>query len=167
MSIFTDLNENERIEAVYQNSSSGAGGAETVTQIQMDPNNGYSRATFVITQPGIHEVIVRKVDAEGNVLATSSVYRVFSYSAEYEVLSDQDGVAFMAELAEKGKGAVVTEAWEVFEGFEKVVHKSYDPRLIFSIAALVLFLLDIAVRKFKFKWLHEIVRERREAKSKG
>lgn len=166
MSIFTDLNENERIEAVYQSSSSGTSGAETVTQIQMDPNNGYSRATFVITQPGIHEVIVRKVDAEGNVLATSSVYRVFSYSAEYEVLADRDGVAFMAELAEKGKGAVVTEAWEVFEGFEKVIHRSYDPRLIFSIAALVLFLLDIAVRKFKFKWLHEIVRERREKNRK-
>jgi hypothetical protein len=32
------------------------------------------------------------------------------------------------------------------------------------IIAIVLFLLDIAVRKFKFKWIHEMVRESREKK---
>lgn len=161
MSVSAELAENEKIEAVYKSDSSEG---ETVTQIQMDPSNGYSRATFVITEPGIHEVIVRKVDAEGNEIAKSSVYRVFSYSAEYEILSDRDGVAFMASLAEKGKGTAITETWEVFEGFEKVIHESYDPRLIFCIAALVLFLADIAVRKFKFKWPHEIIREYREKK---
>ena len=29
----------------------------------------------------------------------------------------------------------------------------------------LLFLLDIAVRKFKFKWIHEIVRDRRTKRS--
>ena len=42
-----------------------------------------------------------------------------------------------------------------------------DPRVAFAIVIIVLFLLDVAVRKFKFKWPHEIVRERREAKSRG
>ena len=36
-----------------------------------------------------------------------------------------------------------------------------------AVAAVVLFLLDIAVRKFKFKWLHEIVRERKNGKYSG
>ena len=45
------------------------------------------------------------------------------------------------------------------------IAKSDDPRLAFIIAAIVLFLLDIAVRKFKFKWLHEIIRERKNKKS--
>lgn len=165
MNIFTDLNENERIEAVYKSRASETGGSEIVTPIAMDANNGYTRATFVITKPGIHEVVVRKVDENGNVLATSSVYRVFSYSAEYEVLAGKDGVAFMADLAVKGKGTAASEAWEIFEGFEQVVHMRYDPRLAFCITALVLFLLDLAVRKFKFKWLHEIIRERREKKN--
>lgn len=164
MSIFTELEEGERIEAYYKTSS---GGSDTVTPITMDPNNGYSRTTFVITQPGVHEVVVSKIDAEDNVIATSSFYRVFSYSSEYDVLSEYDGVAFMAELAEKGKGEAIAEAWEVFEGFERTIPKSYDPGLIFCIAALVLFLLDIAVRKFKFKWIHEIVRERREKGKTG
>jgi len=34
------------------------------------------------------------------------------------------------------------------------------------IAAIVLFLLDVAVRKFKFKWIHEIIRERKEKSGK-
>ena len=33
------------------------------------------------------------------------------------------------------------------------------------ILVLVLFLLDIAVRKFKFKWIHELVRERKEKRA--
>jgi hypothetical protein len=34
------------------------------------------------------------------------------------------------------------------------------------IAVLVLFLLDVAVRKFKWKWIHEIVRDNKEKKEK-
>ena len=41
---------------------------------------------------------------------------------------------------------------------------TYDPRLPILITAIVLFLIDIAVRKFKFKWPHEIIKERRERK---
>ena len=35
-------------------------------------------------------------------------------------------------------------------------------RYLFMILALVLFLTDVAVRKFKFKWPHEIVRAFRD-----
>ena len=43
----------------------------------------------------------------------------------------------------------------------KSIHKIIDPRIVFIIIALVAFLLDVAVRKFKFKWLHEIIAERK------
>lgn len=164
MSIYTDLDleAGERIEALYQ---SAAGSAQEATPIAMNADNGYTRATFVITEPGVHEVIVRKLDAEGNVLAQTSDYRVFSYSKEYDALTDADGAAFMAELAQRGNGGQITEAWQAFEGLERVVHVSYDPRLALCVAALVLFLLDIAVRKFKFKWPHELIREHRERKA--
>lgn len=164
MSIYTDLNEGEVIEASYQSEGSGGGG-QVITPIAMNPDNGYTRAVFEIKQPGIHQVVVRKLDAEGNVLATSSVYRVFSYSAEYEVLSDQDGEAFLAELASGGKGNVVVDPWQVYDGFETIIHASYDPRLIFCLMALIFFLLDVAVRKFKFKWPHELIREYRAKKA--
>ena len=31
-----------------------------------------------------------------------------------------------------------------------------------AIVAIVLFLLDVAVRKFKFKWIHEIIADKKE-----
>ena len=159
MSIYTDLDETERI-AAYRIGEDG-----TRTDIAMDPDNGYTRTEFVITQPGVHEIVVEKLDAEGNVLAQASVRRAFSYSEEYNVLTEQDGQAYLAQLASAGKGKAVTETWQIFDGFERAIHMTYDPRLALCIAALALFLLDIAVRKFKFKWLHEIIREHAEKRA--
>jgi hypothetical protein len=39
--------------------------------------------------------------------------------------------------------------------------------MVFLIIAMVCLLLDVAVRKFKFKWIHEIVRDRRAMKTLG
>ena len=158
MSVYTDLNEGETIEAVYKKRNS----SEQSEIIEMSASDGYTRATFVITDPGIYEVTVRKLNINGEVIATSSAYRVFSYSLEYDVLTDTDGEAFMAELAERGKGSTISDYWQIYEGFDEVLSKKYDPRLIFAIIAIVAFLLDVAVRKFKFKWIHELLRERKE-----
>ena len=133
----------------------------------MDAANGYTRANFVITEAGVHEVVVRKLDINGTVIATSSVYRVFSYSAEYDALTDKDGEAFMADIAARGKGSAISEYWQIYEGFNETLEKNFDPRLLFSAIALAAFLLDIAVRKFKFKWIHELIRERADKNKRG
>ena len=52
----------------------------------------------------------------------------------------------------------------IYEEIAKTLKRSYDPRIPFIITALVLFLLDIAVRKFKFKWPHEIIRDAKAKK---
>ena len=41
------------------------------------------------------------------------------------------------------------------------MHRTADPRIVMLIIAIVLFVLDVAVRKFKFKWIHELVRDRK------
>ena len=64
-------------------------------------------------------------------------------------------------IAEDGRGEVVTEPEEIYENAVEFRHISLDPRILFSIIIIVLFLLDIAVRKFKWKWLHEIIRDKR------
>ena len=88
--------------------------------------------------------------------------KAFSYSAEYNMFIDEEACRlFLTELAEDGKGAAVSEAWEIFETFTNTLKKSFDPRYWFIAIALILFLLDIAVRKFKFKWPHEIIRDRK------
>ena len=73
---------------------------------------------------------------------------------------------FMAVLAKNGGGEVIAndDPWAVFLNVAQYLHKVIDPRLVFAIIALVLFLLDLAARKFKFKWPHELVREYKKQK---
>ena len=62
------------------------------------------------------------------------------------------------------RGSVITDPAQIFTSFEEFLHRIYDPRLILLIVATVCILLDIAVRKFKFKWIHEIIRDKRTMK---
>ena len=65
---------------------------------------------------------------------------------------------------EERNGEVITDPVEAYASFAKTYAKTTDPRMVFLIIAIVCVLLDIAVRKFKFKWPHEILRDRRELK---
>ena len=69
--------------------------------------------------------------------------------------------ALMQALSDESGGEIINEPWEVFQNATEYFHKVIDPKIAFIIIALVLFLLDIAVRKFKWKWPHEIIRERK------
>ena len=77
----------------------------------------------------------------------------------------------MAQMAQAAGGNTQNaaegelDAARTFDGFITSIPKSFDPRWLFMIIAIVCFLVDIAVRKFKFKWLHEIIRERKEKKA--
>ena len=79
-------------------------------------------------------------------------------------LDKKEGAALMESLAISGKGVVLTDAETIFAEIAETLHREYDPRLPFILAALCLFLLEIAVRKFKFKWPHEIIRDRKAKK---
>lgn len=133
--------------------------------------NNYSRCSFVIKQGGVYKIILTKYNADGTVAATLTTYKSFAYSEEYDTYveeSDIDLKARLDELAERGNGVRVQDLEdprEIFEGFVTAIDKTFDPRIIFMIAAIVFFLLDIAVRKFKFKWLHEIIRDYKKKKN--
>ena len=126
----------------------------------------FGKVNIEIKTPGVYEIHVMRQDSEGNLLAQYSTYKAFSYSAEYNILSDTTTYAQkLADIAEDGEGVVLKEPREVFENVVKYLHKVIDPRITLIIIALVAFLLDIAVRKFKFKWPHEIMRDLSEKKA--
>ena len=161
MSIFTSLQEGETIELTITGPA-GADGKPTEQKIGPFASEEYSRISFAITQPGIHNILIEKKNINGEVISQYTTYKAFSYSAEYNMFIDEEACRlFLTELAEDGKGAAVSEAWEIFETFTNTLKKSFDPRYWFIAIALILFLLDIAVRKFKFKWPHEIIRDRK------
>lgn len=167
MSIYTstDLEEGESIRVEIDNLTN----PNSVVQItQPSAAQGFSRSSFIAVDPGIYRIVIQRLGADGQVASSYTFYKSFSYSAEYlPPEDDADRLALMQNLAQIGGGAssVLTEdadAWSTFDGFVTELPRTYDPRLALAITAIVLFLLDIAVRKFKFKWPHEIIRERRE-----
>ena len=132
--------------------------------------NKYSVCEFLIQESGIYTIVLEKVDANGTVLASITLYKEFSYSKEYDVeyeLTTADVRANLKAIAEKTGGESLGEEDDVaiiFKDYVTTLSKIFDPRWLFLITALVLFLLDVAVRKFKFKWIHEMVREHKAKK---
>lgn len=193
LSIFTALGEGERVVGYLKNMTDPMAVGiplDTVTAAPegtrledlacyitspLNASNNYSRCGFVMKQAGVYELALQKVDADGNVLAEYQTYRSFSFSEEYdlaEVPTNAELAASLSALAKNGGGALIAnngDPVEVFANFVTAIQKSFDPRYVFMILALILFLADIAVRKFKFKWPHEIIRAHREKvrKKKG
>ncbi|MGN1062132.1 MAG: hypothetical protein ACI4RO_03300, partial [Candidatus Scatosoma sp.] len=133
--------------------------------------NNYSRCYFVVKAGGVYKIVLEKYDGSGVLKDTAVVYKSFAYSKEYDVFAETDEKELSAQFAlwaQRGKGSVIQDLEdpiEIFDGFVTELTKSYDPRTVFMITAIVLFLLDIAVRKFKFKWPHELIREYKKKKN--
>ncbi|MDE7158137.1 MAG: VWA domain-containing protein, partial [Clostridiales bacterium] len=167
LNVYTPREETDTVSVTVTPQTATAEDFYAQTPVQVVGSDGNTRFTFVITCPGLYEIKVQKKNAQGAVLSERTLYRTFSYSQEYNTFPEEDaqtGEEFLAGLAEGGKGKVVTDSLEVFDSFEKTIKRTADPRLAFLIIAIVLFLLDIAVRKFKFKWIHELIRDRKARK---
>lgn len=174
LSIMTDVDEGESIEVTITSSPEDENAENIVQTIIPSVNLNQTRVTFTIVgggikRNGLHKIVVRKLDARGVELSRLETYKILSYSAEYNGFVDSEqALAFMAQLAESGNGSVIAmsgeSSGEVFTDFAITMHKVVDPRLLFMILSIVFFLLDVAVRKFKFKWPHELYRDYQEKK---
>ena len=166
LSVFTTLEEGEYIEVNITSPSELEGGDPTVQTIVAGLNDSYSRIPFSVTTSGLHEIKVQKKNAEGEVLSESISYKALSYSKEYDVFVDKAAAEELAaSLSKHTDGVVITDAQEVFRNAVKYLHIIIDPKIVFMIIAVVLFLLDIAVRKFKWKWPHEIIRDKKKTQT--
>ncbi|MCH5165129.1 MAG: VWA domain-containing protein [Clostridiales bacterium] len=166
MSIFTTLASDEKIDVTLFRVSDD-GEDEIVEQsFTAGAKEDYSRVTLTTTDAGVYRILVQKKNSSGDIISSASLYKTFSYSAEYDVFIDEiECQELLAALATYGKGNEIDGASEVFIDFFDKLHKVIDPRLAMIIIALILFLIDIAVRKFKFKWPHELIREYRNKKN--
>ena len=123
--------------------------------------NKFSICEFTTTKSGTYTIILQKLDADGNVLVESTEYLEFSYSKEYDLSDDrteQDLIDNLKSIAKEGKGIFVENINDLVINIKTTIEKVFDCRWLLIILAMIVFLADIAVRKFKFKWLHEIIR---------
>jgi hypothetical protein len=162
MNIFANVETGDTMEVNIVPKYSAAA-LQTITPSATD---GFSRVSFEVTMPGVYAVEVIQKTADGTLKASATEYKTFSYSQEYNTFhSVEESAQFLAKLSEDSEGAVITEAEDVFANIVKYLRKVIDPRLVFVIISLVAFLIDVAVRKFKFLWPHEMVRLYKEKKA--
>ena len=147
-------------------------GAMVYVKQEISASNRYSRCEFVIKESGVYAIKLTKLDKDGEQVGeTFTTYKTFSYSEEYDetlLLSEEELKTMLTSLTEKGKGTLIEDLEDmnpVLEGFVTRLEKVFDPRFSFMIMAIVFFLLDIAVCKFKFKWIHEIIRDNKRKKN--
>ncbi len=185
LSITTTLEKGESIKAEIEK----VGGGETVSLNEkiadditpeeltsercyvtsnLSADSAYSKATFVLKDSGIYKLTILKVNEAGDELSRVEIYKTFSYSAEYDefLYSGVDLKDELSELAKRGGGSVIEDnsnPQEILNGFVTKLPRVFDPRYLFAILSILMFLLDIIVRKFKFKWPHEIIRDRKAA----
>lgn len=139
---------------------------EGIKVVETETNRRFS---FIIKDAGLYEIRIKKSDSSGALVSEAVLFRTFSYSEEYNAFPARDplGEELLTLLAEDGRGAVISDSTEVFNSFEKTLRMTFDPRIILLILTILFVLLDIAVRKFKFKWPHELIRERKMRKAEG
>lgn len=114
-------------------------------------------ATIENTVEGIYKLYLEKEDAYGNVIDEATVYYTFSYSQEYNTFvgDDQELLEFLSNLSTQGGGNMLSLSDFEYNHSLEYVTVVHDPKLILSIIAIILFILDIIARKFNFKWPHE------------
>ena len=158
LSITAPLSIGESIEVKVTNLSD-----KTIQTFSPKADGGFARINFELKQAGLYKIEVQKYNALGKQVGTPKVvYQTFSYSKEYDTFADpSQGVDLLSKLANLGGGKLIDKADDVFENANMYNHKVINPKPTFVIISLVLFLLDIAVRKFKFKWIHEIINDRK------
>lgn len=128
-------------------------------------SDGYS-CRISTPKEGVYSVIVEEFDDKANRVAKQTVYYAFSYSYEYDAFRDfGDGYVILSELVNKGNGGLLDANKPLFTSETLTVTEDYDPLIPLIIVMLVAFLVDIAVRKFKFKWPHEIIKAYKEKKN--
>ncbi len=128
---------------------------------------GNRRFIFEIRDAGLYLIKIKRFDENGTPLSEISFHRTFSYSEEYNYFPTDVpiGGELLAAISTDGKGAEIEDAAEIFNTFEKTVKREYDPRVVLLIIVIVAVLIDVAVRKFKFKWPHELYREYKTKKA--
>ena len=156
------------LNAVTNGSREEKRASDCYVTLPLSAANHYSRCDFVVKGSGVYKITLIKCAADGKEIARFETFKTFSYSEEYDTnveATDISEADKMALLAAAGKGKMVENAISIFDDFVTGLNRTFDPRFLFMILALVLFLTDIAVRKFKFKWPHEIVRDWKEKKA--
>ena len=166
LNVYTELQGEEYVEITVTSPSADGMSASTVQKFTAGIEDNYSKFYFDLITPGVHEIIAQKKNAVGQVVSEKRIYKSIAYSKEYDMFYDDEAAAaLIVNLAQSGHGELLDNAFQIYEAASQYMHKVINPLITFLIIILCFFLLDVAVRKFKWKWIHEIIREKKAKKN--
>ncbi len=125
-----------------------------------------------ILEKGIYKIDVSVTNANGKT-EKSTVYQAISYSNEYAFRDNPEEEENVKKISEfensvlKEGGRVLDEKMNISDNLQLNTVKYIDLRAVLGIILVILFLIDLTLRKFKWKLISEIIREKKDAKSKN
>ena len=124
-------------------------------------SNTYSVTIADLTQEGTYEITLKRT-GDRNVIE-EVVHTTFSYSQEYNMYINQsECYEFLSNLCKFTGGYIYDVDEELFTEENQRIDYEIDLRYVLLITAISLFLLDIVVRKFNFKWPHELIKKKKQ-----
>ncbi|NCC16496.1 MAG: VWA domain-containing protein [Clostridia bacterium] len=117
-------------------------------------------SAFTMTAPGIYEGEVATAE-EGAYVANLSISKgekteyyntgfALSYPPEYDMTRKGEGASLLQQIVSVGGGRILENGSQVFEAEPLPVVSQKDLSVFFMVLGLILFLLDIAFRRFSF-----------------
>ncbi|MBP3568590.1 MAG: VWA domain-containing protein [Lachnospiraceae bacterium] len=114
--------------------------------------DGTCQGVFDSSIPGTYTVTVTHLSADGELLDHTRTHFASSYSAEYDAFTTLDGEALLAQISEVTGGKMSYTLSGVLDFTGQYLEQELDPTVALLVVVLVLFLGDIAVRKFRLRW---------------
>lgn len=141
-------------------------GAEKGTYDRMNLVMDTYSSSFYMKKEGLYTIAFLRLDSENGILDDTApyYYTTFSYSKEYDTFYDDTELfTRLGDVCALTGGNVYMGSTDDYDGLGEAsgvigdadMDKDTNPQSTLMVLALILFILDVIVRKFNFKWPHE------------
>ena len=131
-----------------------------IVDLKLTANNTYTAEIPNYGEEGLYKINIIKTIGSRETIEYS--FTTFSYSIEYDAFYDNnENYDFINQLCKNSKGIVYTLEDDIFSNEIMYRTEIINPQITLLIMALVLFLGDIIIRKFSFKWISELLKKRK------
>ncbi|WP_313526217.1 VWA domain-containing protein [Anaerotignum sp.] len=133
---------------------------ESVEATVLNSQGDAYEAKLIMTAPGIFEGEIETA-AEGAYVANLSILKsgeqenyntgfALSYPSEYDITKKGVGTSLLQQISATNGGRILENGNQIFESEPLAVVSQKDLSIFFMVLGLLLFLLDIALRRFSF-----------------
>lgn len=123
-------------------------GEKTYILTQTDP--GIYEAKISTAYAGVYELMITETDGTDTVVDYLETAVAVSYSAEYDAFAES-GEPLLSTLCSYSDGEIFSDLNELAEINVSSIRLLINPMVLFAVVSMVLLLVDIAIRKLRWK----------------